>query len=98
MLNFLKHSISDITERSKLDREREEEEDGGFCFICSLCIQRLPWLVYYINKIENGENEQNLCKLEILKSFSNGKMNDNDGICFPINWRDQLCLCKDCKV
>ncbi|KAL7072301.1 hypothetical protein ACQ4LE_008628 [Meloidogyne hapla] len=90
------HAISDVTERSKLDREREEEEDGGFCLVCSLCIQKLPWLIYYLNKTE--ENQQNCCKLEMLKTSSNGIKKENDGICFPINWRDQLCRCKDCKV
>uniref|UniRef100_A0A914MSP2 UBR-type domain-containing protein n=1 Tax=Meloidogyne incognita TaxID=6306 RepID=A0A914MSP2_MELIC len=91
------HAISDVTERSKLDREREEEEDGGFCLICSLCIQKLPWLVYYSNKIE-GSEQQNCCKLELLKNCSNVINKGNYAICFPINWRDQLCRCNDCKI
>lgn len=95
---IFKHAISDITERSKLDREREEEEDGGFCFVCALCIQRLPWLVYYRNKLDDLENQQNYCKLEKLKTCSNEIKNENDAVCFPINWRDQLCCCNKCKV
>lgn len=104
------HAISNPEERSKLDRERDEQFD----LICALCIQKHSWLLKYAQLEEKQQQmgsekpavEQpapNECKLAVPDETGKEKTverqpKEGDGICLALGWREQLCRCGKCMA